>query len=233
MIFDVVVDRFTDERKAARVRLSNAARVGAGGGGAAGSAGDAVAPSLPDKGTDASGRELGRVEKLTHSYGFIRKIGGGGAGGGGRASPSLFFHYSALERGCFEDDLAIGLPVRFTRASDGRAGKPTASRVAFAKDEEPLARELEKEEREAASAARRAAPNPSDGDRWGKAADSNSSNARGGASDADLAAAAAAAAADDDHEYGVVAQMKASYGFIRCCDRANDLFFHFTDVRGG
>ena len=27
--------------------------------------------------------------------------------------------------------------------------------------------------------------------------------------------------------------MKANYGFIKCCARSDDLFFHFTEVRGG
>ena len=26
--------------------------------------------------------------------------------------------------------------------------------------------------------------------------------------------------------------IKASYGFIKCCERAQDLFFHFTEVIG-
>ena len=34
-------------------------------------------------------------------------------------------------------------------------------------------------------------------------------------------------------ELGVVTVMKANYGFIKCCARDNDLFFHFTAVEGG
>lgn len=34
-------------------------------------------------------------------------------------------------------------------------------------------------------------------------------------------------------EYGVVATLRNRFGFIKCCQRKLDLFFHFHDLEGG
>ena len=113
----------------------------------------------------------------------------------------------------------MGDAVWFRGGNDGRSGKPTATDVGATRDAEDRARSVEREEREAIAAVN-AKSNPSDADgRWGK----KEGGGGGGAGDS----------ADDGFEYGVVVIMKASFGFIKCCDRTQDLFFHFTEVKGG
>jgi cold shock CspA family protein len=34
-------------------------------------------------------------------------------------------------------------------------------------------------------------------------------------------------------EYGVIATLRKRFGFIKCCNRNLDLFFHFNDVKDG
>ncbi|MGB1922084.1 MAG: pyrimidine/purine nucleotide monophosphate nucleosidase domain-containing protein, partial [Alcanivorax sp.] len=103
--------------------------------------------------TDAEGRTLGRIEKLTQSYGFIRKVGArleaikSGDESGGRRPPSLFFHYTNLDRQTREDDLRVGDAIWFRGGNDGRSGKPTAVDVGATRDAEDRARSVEREER--------------------------------------------------------------------------------------
>jgi cold shock CspA family protein len=337
VIFDIAADRVTGERRAVNVRfLAPAPKTGtpraapeaAAGGARAEAAADVLggAVAVGDGGGDAAGadqsdggadgRELGRVEKLTASYGFIRSLPGGGSSGGGPGgdqrgmrgsggrnrdqapggarSLSLFFHYTTLVC-CREQDLTIGAAVWFGRGEDGRSGKPTAARVSLAPEE--LARAAEREEKAAAAAAMASATTGANADRWGKAPpppiddvvkikskkDKDKDNtgedktqvptaaaeppsgavalagARDGPTPAPVpspapvhavgrstdrsadqtptqsaaAAAAALTAAADGFEVGSVAVMKASFGFIKCCNRTQDLFFHFTEVSGG
>ena len=219
VVFDVIENRFDGRRRPDRIRLSRRQTDDEKDAGRGGSSGDSPSFAV----TDAEGRRLGRIEKLTQSYGFIRKVGArleaiksGDESGGGRP-PSLFFHYTNLDRRTREDDLRVGDAVWFRGGNDGRSGKPTATDVGATRDAEDRARSVEREEREAIAAVN-AKSNPSDADgRWGK------KEGGGGAGDS----------ADDGFEYGVVVIMKASFGFIKCCDRAQDLFFHFTEVKGG
>ena len=221
VVFDVIENRFDGRRRPDRIRLSRRQTDDEKDAGRGGSSGDSPSFAV----TDAEGRRLGRIEKLTQSYGFIRKVGArleaiksGDESGGGRP-PSLFFHYTNLDRRTREDDLRVGDAVWFRGGNDGRSGKPTATDVGATRDAEDRARSVEREEREAIAAVN-AKSNPSDADgRWGK----KEGGGGGGAGDS----------ADDGFEYGVVVIMKASFGFIKCCDRAQDLFFHFTEVKGG
>ena len=216
VVFDVIENRFDGRRRPDRIKLSQ--RQEQKDADKNDKKGDAASFAV----TDSEGRELGRVEKLTQSYGFIRKIGArleaikSGDESGGRRTPSLFFHYTNLDRATREDDLRVGDAVWFRDGNDGRSGKPTATDVGATREAEDRARAVEREEREAIAAVN-AKTNPSDGDgRWGK---------KGGVQ--------GDAGADDGFEYGVVVIMKASFGFIKCCDRTQDLFFHFTEVKGG
>lgn len=221
VVFDVIENRFDGRRRPDRIRLSRRQtdsddrKDDKKDGSSANASSHAV--------TDAEGRTLGRIEKLTQSYGFIRKVGArleaikSGDESGGRRPPSLFFHYTNLDRQTREDDLRVGDAVWFRGGNDGRSGKPTAVDVGATRDAEDRARSVEREEREAVAAVN-AKSNPSDADRWGK-----KEGGGGGAGDS----------ADDGFEYGVVVIMKASFGFIKCCDRTQDLFFHFTEVKGG
>jgi hypothetical protein len=104
------------------------------------------------------------VEKLTPSYGFIRKIGGrldDPTRTRGPPNPSLFFHYTQLAGDTRERDLNLGCAVTFSRGEDGRSGKPTAVDVSLAPEEEARkieAREkafLREQAKSAASATRR------------------------------------------------------------------------------
>lgn len=222
VVFDVIENRFDGRRRPDRIRLSrrqtdsDERKDDKKDGSSAAASSHAV--------TDAEGRTLGRIEKLTQSYGFIRKVGArleaikSGDESGGRRPPSLFFHYTNLDRQTREDDLRVGDAVWFRGGNDGRSGKPTAVDVGATRDAEDRARSVEREEREAVAAVN-AKSNPSDADRWGK----KEGGGGGGAGDS----------ADDGFEYGVVVIMKASFGFIKCCDRTQDLFFHFTEVKGG
>ena len=236
--FDIVEHRFTGERRAAGIRFVSRAP-------AAKPSAARAAPAVADPEGDEA--ELGRVEKITGRYGFIRKIGGrlealrerdkaekkseaDGLESAGVPPPSpsssrvvsrsriphVFFHYSNLDRATREEDLRAGSAVYFTRGEEGRDGKPTATRVSIAPEER--ARALEREEKEALAAAAKLSAPATGADaegRWGKSA------------------AAADAPEEPREERGVVTIIKASYGFIKCCERAQDLFFHFTEVIGG
>ncbi|KAL3221492.1 hypothetical protein MRX96_029387 [Rhipicephalus microplus] len=63
-------------------------------------------------------REAGIVEKLLHSYGFIRCC---------ERSARLFFHYSQFSGNI--EHLRIGDPVEFEMTNDRKSGKPVASAV--------------------------------------------------------------------------------------------------------
>ena len=224
VVFDVIENRFDGRRRPDRIKLSrrqtdddNDAKK------KEHSKGDSSSYAV----TDAEGRHLGRIEKLTQSYGFIRKIGArleaikSGDESGGRRPPSLFFHYTNLDRRTREDDLRVGDAVWFRGGNDGRSGKPTATDVGATRDAEDAARSVEREEREAIAAVNaKSNPSDADGKRWGKKEGGKSGDSAGDS-------------ADDGFEYGVVVIMKASFGFIKCCDRTQDLFFHFTEVKGG
>ena len=151
-------------RHAERKPAAPAAREGAPGASSGDTSGGAS--DEPAGGGRIDGREAGRVDKLTPSYGFIRKIGGRldddtkiaerGGGGGGPPNPSLFFHYTALARDTRERDLSLGCAVTFSRGEDGRSGKPTAVDVSLAPEED--ARALEAREKAHVARARAAAP---------------------------------------------------------------------------
>jgi cold shock CspA family protein len=240
--FDLVEHKFTGERRLADVTfVRHAERKPAGAatkdGGVTGPGSGAEPSDEPaagdSSGSAIDGREAGRVEKLTPSYGFIRKIGGrldDPTRTRGPPNPSLFFHYTQLAGDTRERDLNLGCAVTFSRGEDGRSGKPTAVDVSLAPEEE--ARKIEAREkaflREQAKSAASANATGSDADRWGKEKKSEDSFAAGAtASEDDLDLS------DPSLELGVVSVMKANYGFIKCCARRDDLFFHFTEVTGG
>ena len=240
--FDLVEHKFTGERRLADVTfVRHAERKPAGAatkdGGVTGPGSGAEPSDEPaagdSSGSAIDGREAGRVEKLTPSYGFIRKIGGrldDPTRTRGPPNPSLFFHYTQLAGDTRERDLNLGCAVTFSRGEDGRSGKPTAVDVSLAPEEE--ARKIEAREkaflREQAKSAAAAPATGSDADRWGKEKKSEDSFAAGATpseDDLDLS--------DPSLELGVVSVMKANYGFIKCCARRDDVFFHFTEVTGG
>lgn len=192
----------------------------------------------------ASGKEIGRVEKLTPSYGFVRKIGGRMDGAGddgtgqlvsnnnnkaGPPNPSLFFHYSELCGDTRDRDLSLGSAVSFERGGDGRSGKPTAVNVSLVSETE--ARDVEQREKACLAAGRLQTSAPPTGmgaDRWGKEkrpADTGTPE--------EMPDPHKDAVPPEGAELGVVSVMKANYGFIKCVDRGDDLFFHFTEIRGG
>ena len=238
--FDLVEHKFTGERRLADVTfVRHAERKPAGAatkdGGVTGPGSGAEPADAPAAGEPSvcaiDGREAGRVEKLTPSYGFIRKIGGrldDPTRTRGPPNPSLFFHYTQLAGVTRERDLNLGCAVTFLRGEDGRSGKPTAVDVSLAPEEE--ARKIEAREKAFLREQARAAAAPatgSDADRWGKEKTSEDS-VRDATSEDDLDLLS-----DPSLELGVVSVMKANYGFIKCCARRDDVFFHFTEVRGG
>ena len=233
--FDLVEHKFTGERRMANVAFIKHAppvvrKVIVKQGGTDGSGNDSTLTSS----ISPSGKEIGRVEKLAPSYGFIRKIGGRMDQGdsknrGAPPNPSLFFHYTQLNGDTRETDLNLGMAVSFTRGEDGRSGKPTAVNVSLISEDE--ARDLENAEK-AFLQMERTANTPatgSDADRWGK---TNKTLDLSGP-DAGNLESPSDQTPEPGSELGVVSVMKANYGFIRCVERPDDLFFHFTEVRGG
>lgn len=82
-------------------------------------AGDQSAGSPRQNGKQGNAhREAGIVEKLLHSYGFIRCC---------ERSARLFFHYSQFSGNI--EHLRIGDPVEFEMTNDRKSGKPVASAV--------------------------------------------------------------------------------------------------------
>lgn len=82
-------------------------------------AGDPAAGSPRQNGKQGNAhREAGIVEKLLHSYGFIRCC---------ERSARLFFHYSQFTGNI--EHLRIGDPVEFEMTNDRKSGKPVASAV--------------------------------------------------------------------------------------------------------
>ena len=237
--FDLVEHKFTGERRLADIAFVRHAERKPGSAAAAkeGVTDPADEPaSVPrdaPAGSALEGREAGRVEKLTPSYGFIRKIGGrldDETRTRGSPNPSLFFHYTQLARDTRERDLNLGCAVTFSRGEDGRSGKPTAVDVSLAPEEEARALEAREKAHLAKARAAAAPATGSDADRWGKekkAGAATASNASLDPPDGDPSTN------DPSLELGVVSVMKANYGFIKCCARSDDLFFHFTEVLGG
>ena len=246
--FTLVEHKFTGERRVADVTFvrhaerkpaASAAREGAPGASSGDTSGGAS--DEPAGGGRIDGREAGRVDKLTPSYGFIRKIGGRldddtkiaerGGGGGGPPNPSLFFHYTALARDTRERDLSLGCAVTFSRGEDGRSGKPTAVDVSLAPEEDARALEAREKAHVARARAAAAPATGADADRWGKEKKAFLEHSTDASSkdSADVSLETE----DPSLELGVVSVMKANYGFIKCCARSDDLFFHFTEVRGG
>ena len=246
--FTLVEHKFTGERRVADVTFvrhaerkpaAPAAREGAPGASSGDTSGGAS--DEPAGGGRIDGREAGRVDKLTPSYGFIRKIGGRldddtkiaerGGGGGGPPNPSLFFHYTALARDTRERDLSLGCAVTFSRGEDGRSGKPTAVDVSLAPEEDARALEAREKAHVARARAAAAPATGADADRWGKEKKAFLEHSTDASSkdSADVSLETE----DPSLELGVVSVMKANYGFIKCCARSDDLFFHFTEVRGG
>ena len=246
--FTLVEHKFTGERRVADVTFvrhaerkpaAPAAREGAPGASSGDTSGGAS--DEPAGGGRIDGREAGRVDKLTPSYGFIRKIGGRldddtkiaerGGGGGGPPNPSLFFHYTALARDTRERDLSLGCAVTFSRGEDGRSGKPTAVDVSLAPEEDARALEAREKAHVARARAAAAPATGADADRWGKEKKAFLEHSTDASSkdSADVPLETE----DPSLELGVVSVMKANYGFIKCCARSDDLFFHFTEVRGG
>ena len=228
--FDVVADRFTGKRRIANVMRT--AQVGQKGAGSA-TEGAAEVSGGGSSASAADGRELGRIHKLTRQgYGFVSVLTARpftrGLGPVKGEAP-LFFHYSTLGTGTREEDLETGAAVWFVRkeAAPEDAGshrRGTATEVALAPEEVARAAEAELEEQARASRTGIGATG-SDAERWGKSAGvmaaGNKIRGEVGASD------------DDGYEFGVVASMRANFGFIKCCERVQDVFFHFTEVAGG
>ena len=236
--FDIVEHRFTGERRAAGIRFVSRAP-------AAKPSAARAAPAVADPEGDEA--ELGRVEKITGRYGFIRKIGGrlealrerdkaekkseaDGLESAGAPPPSpsssrvvsrsriphVFFHYSNLDRATRGGPSRAGSAVYFTRAArkaatvnPPRRASPSPPRSARGRSSARRRRRWRRRRELSAPATGADAEG-----RWGKSA------------------AAADAPEEPREERGVVTIIKASYGFIKCCERAQDLFFHFTEVIG-
>ena len=198
------------------------------------------------------------MEKLTPSYGFIRKIGGrldgdprnkaekkseadGLESAGVPPSPSS--SRSSLARGsrtCFfttptwtaragTEDLRVGWRCTSRAARTGRDGKPTATRVSLAPEERARALRARGEGGVGGGGAAAAPATGADAElgQGGAFLEIRPTRRRR------LPTFLSSFAEDLSLELGVVTIMKASYGFIKCCARREDLFFHFTEVIGG
>ena len=237
--FDIVEHRFTGERRAAGIRFVSRAP-------AAKPSAARAAPAVADPEGDEA--ELGRVEKITGRYGFIRKIGGrlealrerdkaekkseaDGLESAGAPPPHPPPPVSSLARGSrtcfFTTPTWTARRERRTFAWARRCTSRAARRAATVNPPRRASPSPPRSARGRSSARRRrrwrrrrelsAPATGADAEgRWGKSA-----------------AAAADAPEEPREERGVVTIIKASYGFIKCCERAQDLFFHFTEVIGG
>ena len=175
----------------------------------------------------AQGRDVGRIAMLRDSYGFVRvhPASQGPATRPGSDVPArLFFHFSQVEGGFNNVHIIEGLEVSFAIGTDRRSGKITAQSLRVlprgALPMEPRKGGVSEGDGPAVPISRADASSS-----WARAAPLPSEHQVGGGD-----AISSDWSALEGLELGVILTVRDKYGFIRCVDRPNDLFFHIDTV---
>ena len=203
----------------------------------------------------------GRVNKLSQSYGFIQKVHGRmylHNSSNRRDDQGLFFHYTALRDKTDLGKLSVGAPVSFeivkVNAGNGKGKKINAINVRLCDEETVRAVESElRLQRKLAEKEKNAAlldKDGIDGDSWGKKkvnVDENNNNEATNGGGKKYVEAPASVEEENasleqqqqqqqqqqqsSRELGKITVVKNGFGFIKCEERVEDVFFHFTQLK--
>ena len=196
----------------------------------------------------------GRVDKLSQSFGFIQKAHGrmpSHNNGNRREEQGLFFHYTALKDKTDVGKLTVGTAVSFeiVKVSTGSAKGKKANAINVQLCDEETVRAIESElrlQRKLAEKEKNAAlldKDGIDGDSWGKKKVNvvdESNNSKNGKKYVEAPASgeeenASSSEQQNDSsvslELGKIAVVKNGFGFIKCEERVEDVFFHFTQLK--
>ena len=196
----------------------------------------------------------GRVDKLSQSFGFIQKAHGrmpSHNNGNRREEQGLFFHYTALKDKTDVGKLTVGTAVSFeiVKVSTGSAKGKKANAINVQLCDEETVRAIESElrlQRKLAEKEKNAAlldKDGIDGDSWGKKKvnvvdESNNSkngkkyvSAPASGEDENVSSSEQQNDSSVSLELGKIAVIKNGFGFIKCEERVEDVFFHFTQLK--
>jgi len=196
----------------------------------------------------------GRVDKLSQSFGFIQKAHGrmpSHNNGNRREEQGLFFHYTALKDKTDVGKLTVGTAVSFeiVKVSTGSAKGKKANAINVQLCDEETVRAIESElrlQRKLAEKEKNAAlldKDGIDGDSWGKKKVNvvdESNNSKNGKKYVEAPASGeeenvSSSEQQNDSsvslELGKIAVIKNGFGFIKCEERVEDVFFHFTQLK--
>ena len=196
----------------------------------------------------------GRVDKLSQSFGFIQKAHGrmpSHNNGNRREEQGLFFHYTALKDKTDVGKLTVGTAVSFeiVKVGTGSAKGKKANAINVQLCDEETVRAIESElrlQRKLAEKEKNAAlldKDGIDGDSWGKKKVNvvdESNNSKNGKKYVEVPACgeeenASSSEQQNDSsvslELGKIAVIKNGFGFIKCEERVEDVFFHFTQLK--
>ena len=196
----------------------------------------------------------GRVDKLSQSFGFIQKAHGrmpSHNNGNRREEQGLFFHYTALKDKTDVGKLTVGTAVSFeiVKVGTGSAKGKKANAINVQLCDEETVRAIESElrlQRKLAEKEKNAAlldKDGIDGDSWGKKKVNvvdESNNSKNGKKYVEAPASgeeenASSSEQQNDSsvslELGKIAVIKNGFGFIKCEERVEDVFFHFTQLK--
>ena len=196
----------------------------------------------------------GRVDKLSQSFGFIQKAHGrmpSHNNGNRREEQGLFFHYTALKDKTDVGKLTVGTAVSFeiVKVSTGSAKGKKANAINVQLCDEETVRAIESElrlQRKLAEKEKNAAlldKDGIDGDSWGKKKvnvvdESNNSkngkkyvSAPASGEEENVSSSEQQNDSSVSLELGKIAVIKNGFGFIKCEERVEDVFFHFTQLK--
>ena len=196
----------------------------------------------------------GRVDKLSQSFGFIQKAHGrmpSHNNGNRREEQGLFFHYTALKDKTDVGKLTVGTMVSFeiVKVSTGSAKGKKANAINVQLCDEETVRAIESElrlQRKLAEKEKNAAlldKDGIDGDSWGKKKvnvvdESNNSkngkkyvSAPASGEEENVSSSEQQNDSSVSLELGKIAVIKNGFGFIKCEERVEDVFFHFTQLK--
>lgn len=187
----------------------------------------------------------GRIDKLSQSFGFIQKAHGrmpSHTNSNRRDEQGVFFHYTALKNKADLGKLTIGTAVSFeivkVSTGNGKGKKANAMNVQLCDDETVRAIESElRLQRKLAEKEKNAAlldKDGIDGDSWGKkkvdVVDESNNNSVKKYVEAPNSAEEENPS-PSEIELGKIAVIKNGFGFIKCEERVEDVFFHFTQLK--
>ena len=187
----------------------------------------------------------GRIDKLSQSFGFIQKAHGrmpSHTTNNRRDEQGVFFHYTALKNKADLGKLTIGTAVSFeivkVSAGNGKGKKANAVNVQLCDDETVraieselrLQRKLVEKEKNAALLDK----DGIDGDSWGKKKvdvvdESNNDSVKKYVEAPN--SGEEESPSPSEIELGKIVVIKNGFGFIKCEERVEDVFFHFTQLK--